>query len=390
MNLKGNKGEWSELYTTLKLLGDGEIYAADENMEKVEKLVFPILKILREEQNCSRNYSINGNVKITNGLDNTLLCEINKEEFLKYAKIVFENTKSFSGSSKNINTFSHKEDLIEFLKKIDINSLKAKSVDKSDIVIQIHDQITGGSPILGFSIKSMVGKQSTLFNAGEGTNFIFDLGKKIDPEFNIDLFNKKTYVKSKIKTRIIELKKLGYSFNFKKTQSHILELNLKLIDADLPKILAYMLIYKFIYNKAKLLDLLDLLEEKNPLNYNLSHGHPFYKYKITKFLYDIALGMTPETIWSGEIHANGGVIIVKNDGEILAYHTYYKNKFEDYLLKNTKLEQAATSEDENNPGTAETKNNYPEKKIKPYKYGWLYENNNQLLFKLNLQVRFIK
>ena len=38
MELKGNKGEWSEIYIFFKLLSDGKIYAADKNMEKIFRL----------------------------------------------------------------------------------------------------------------------------------------------------------------------------------------------------------------------------------------------------------------------------------------------------------------------------------------------------------------
>jgi HpaII restriction endonuclease. len=34
MKLRGNKGEWSEIYTFLKLLADGKLYAADENLTR--------------------------------------------------------------------------------------------------------------------------------------------------------------------------------------------------------------------------------------------------------------------------------------------------------------------------------------------------------------------
>jgi len=47
--LKGNKGEWSEIYTLIKLLGDKEIYVGDENLNKIPNLLYPIVKILRDE-----------------------------------------------------------------------------------------------------------------------------------------------------------------------------------------------------------------------------------------------------------------------------------------------------------------------------------------------------
>ena len=51
----------------------------------------------------------------------------------------------------------------------------------------------------------------------------------------------------------------------------------------------------------------------------------------------------PAKPWDGLDEANGGYIIVKADGEILAYHIYNRNFFEQYLLDNTILERASTS-----------------------------------------------
>ena len=48
MSINGNKGEWSEIYTLFKLLGDGKVYAGDANMNKME-IFYPIMEILREE-----------------------------------------------------------------------------------------------------------------------------------------------------------------------------------------------------------------------------------------------------------------------------------------------------------------------------------------------------
>lgn len=36
MALTGNKGEWSEIYTLLKLLGEGKVYAGDQHMNKIQ------------------------------------------------------------------------------------------------------------------------------------------------------------------------------------------------------------------------------------------------------------------------------------------------------------------------------------------------------------------
>ena len=49
--LRGNIGEWSEIYVLLKLLADGKVYAADEELTKIKDTYFPVLKAIREETN---------------------------------------------------------------------------------------------------------------------------------------------------------------------------------------------------------------------------------------------------------------------------------------------------------------------------------------------------
>ena len=48
--MKGNKGEWSEIYVLLRLLAYGKLFAADENVDKLDDIFFPILKIFRNER----------------------------------------------------------------------------------------------------------------------------------------------------------------------------------------------------------------------------------------------------------------------------------------------------------------------------------------------------
>jgi hypothetical protein len=71
-------------------------------------------------------------------------------------------------------TFSIPE-IETFINSFSCISLKAKSSVKSDIRIVIHDQRTGTTPLLGFSIKSQLGGASTLLNAGKTTNFIYQI-----------------------------------------------------------------------------------------------------------------------------------------------------------------------------------------------------------------------
>lgn len=271
---------------------------------------------------------------------------------------------------------------------MNVNSLTALKTDKADIKVVVHDLNTGMKPTLGFSIKSMLGSNSTLFNAAAGTNFIFKIKKTDGAQLDLLDFNTKTLAESKLSKRskmsirLSQLEAFNYEVIFDKIQSKNLRLNLQLIDSQLPEILAHLVYAKYKTGKSKLTDLLAEINSNNPLNFDLTKGHPFYEYKIKNFLTEIALGMMPETVWTGKYDATGGIIVVKQDGDLVCYHIYNKNEFQDYLINNTRFEQAATSEDDNNPGSPDPKSK------KSFKFGWVYEENGELFIKLNLQIRF--
>ena len=42
--MRGNKGEWSEIYVLLKLLHDKLMYAGDENLNTIQDIFYPILR----------------------------------------------------------------------------------------------------------------------------------------------------------------------------------------------------------------------------------------------------------------------------------------------------------------------------------------------------------
>jgi hypothetical protein len=355
--ITGNKGEWSEIYAMFKLLGDKELHPGNSEIKKLENLVYPILRILRTEVNGNFEYSIDDDIVVISG--NQEVFRIPISEFQKRAKYLLGEIKSNSG------TFSVPE-IEAFMQSINCLSLKASSSAKTDITIVVHDQRTGLQPSLGFSIKSQLGNPSTLLNAGETTNFIF---KIVDAKINqkeIDEINNISS-RSKIKDRILEIKNKGGKFEFVKTQRTIFSNNLILIDSLLPQILSNIVLVFYSSSHSNTEDLVKLTEDENPLKFDTTDKHQFYSYKIKRFLTDIALGMMPSKVWTGEYDATGGYLIVKADGEILCYHIYNKNEFENYLLANNKLETASSSR---------------------HGFGEIYAENEQLYFKLNLQIRF--
>jgi hypothetical protein len=60
--ITGNKGEWSEIYTLFKVISDKQLFAGDSNLNKIENLIFPIIKVLRDETNGSFEFSYDNNL----------------------------------------------------------------------------------------------------------------------------------------------------------------------------------------------------------------------------------------------------------------------------------------------------------------------------------------
>lgn len=357
--MKGNKGEWSEIYTLLKVISDKQLFVGDSNLNKIENLIFPIIKVLRDESNGTFEFCYDNNLVIVKNNNEEKRISIN--EFQKQALFLLKKLKEKTGS-----TFSIPE-IEEFVNSFNCYSIKAKSSVKSDIRIVIHDQRTGTNPELGFSIKSQIGGASTLLNAGKTTNFIY---KVTDLKLSNSQIQEINYIntRSKIKDRIEKLKELGGNLFLEKLENSVFENNLILTDSALPQIIAEILLLFFTSNHSLISDLVSEIERINPLKFNLTNKHPFYSYKIKRLLTDIALGMMPSKVWTGKLDATGGYLVVKQDGEILCYHIYNRNQFEDYLFENTKLETASSTK---------------------HDFGKVYEDNGQIYFKLNLQIRFL-
>lgn len=110
---KFNKGEWSELYVFFSALAEGKIYAADENLQKIENTFYVILKVIRDNVEYVRNND-DGQI-IINTENESYSVSIN--EFLKEAPRLLENIKAAKGSSFEI------PNIASFLEKIGIKNI---------------------------------------------------------------------------------------------------------------------------------------------------------------------------------------------------------------------------------------------------------------------------
>ena len=360
--LSGNKGEWSEIYAFLRLLEIKKLYAADAELNKKDDIFYNIINIIRTEPIGTLEFRINradDTISVIRTDDTDVLLTLPCHKFKNKADALYREIVSTTMSPFEL------PDMEEFLDSLNIGVLKAKSTDKADIRIKIHDINTGYETIQGFSIKSRLGSPSTLVNAGKTTNFVFEVSGNI----NDTVMNTFNTCSKKFKDKFAVLNDNSCDIIYFSMENDTFESNLQLIDGDLPKICAYMLKEYYSSGTNAVRNLLNSLSLHNPIGYDLSKGHPFYEYKFKKFLAECALGMLPSKVWDGTADATGGYIIVREDGEVLCYHLFNRNEFETYLINNTKLETASTSRHE---------------------FGFIYKESEKYYIKLNLQVRFIK
>lgn len=230
---------------------------------------------------------------------------------------------------------------------------------------------TGIAPLLGFSIKSQVGSPSTLINPGPTTNIVYRIeGINMTDEIinTVNCINRGQ--KMDLIGRVRWIYSNGGQLVFDHYENPVLKNNLMMIDSILPDIIYRMLLFFYLTDARTVVQLLKEVEKENFMNFDLDNYPLFYRRKVANMLVDAALGMVPKTKWDGKYAATGGYLIVKEDGDVLCYHFYNRNLFENYLLNNT---------DFNTPGK-HNKNNF----------GIVYQKDGVSYINLELQVRFLQ
>ena len=349
-----NKGEWSEIYTFAYLLGSGVLYAADKDLNRMEGIYFPVIKIIREE-NAGQpiNYHGGRTIKIYSG--DKLLREVDRREFNAVVQKMREEIP------KGGRTFEIPE-AEEFFRSVYCTKVKAASNKKQDITLQLQDFHTGIAPVCGFSIKSYLGANPTLINPGENTNFIYIINgctEAIKNEVNA------IATRTKLIDKMNALIAAGCTFTLTDCLSRQFHENLQFIDTLMPTFLNYMVLYSYQFKLKHSKAIIDKMKELNPLHFS---NPEMYTYKFKKLLAAWALGLTPErTDWMGTEDANGGYITVKSDGDVVCYHLYNRTEFESYLFDYTYFDKPSTSK---------------------YHYFEIYEEDGVFKIKLSLQIRF--
>ena len=259
MRITGNRGEWSELYALIKLMYTGRLYAADENVNRLDDVYFPIIRILRNHATPEQTDYIIHEDTVDVILAGDKVSSIDKVELAKITRLIYSGILAGSDRAFEI------PGAPKIMEEMHIDRISAASSDKTDITMQIHDIYTGYNPICGFSIKSELGSAPTLLNASGATNFVYEVRGITDDDMErINAIDTKT----KILDRIADIMAHG-ELKFIRVANDNFSSNLMLIDSYMDSIIAEMLL-AFYQNKATdCKSLVDLVEDKNIKNQDL-------------------------------------------------------------------------------------------------------------------------
>lgn len=328
-DLKGNKGEWSEIFVLLQLLANGELLLKrGKNSGEGKFIIRSITKQHKSGEN--KEYCRHGD-QIDVIKSGRILSSVKINDVRNMAEELLRQMKAGEGS------FHVSGSLEEELRGMLIDNVKASPVAKNDIFITVADRYSDAQSTLGFSIKSKVGGASTLLNASRATNFRYTI---IDNNRKAENYFKNKSVVGDIRSIVSD----GNNSEFSGCISNNFYSNLLFIDSNMPSILAAMVREYYMHGSKSLVkDLTNFVAKIDPCGYSGKSKLRIYESKIQSFLEAVALGMRPDNTWTGSYEVNGGYLILEKNGSIDCISFNDRNSLRLYLFENSKLDTPSST-----------------------------------------------
>ena len=351
MTTTANRGEWAELYALVSLLLNNSVPSLDSKLEPIPGKLFKFLELMRRDDGAVLKFVPYDSPLISSGSESLPT----REHLERDARLFWSELQSTEGRA-----FESKHGS-KIMKSLGLIGLKAQSSEKVDLYARLAGLMGSDDRQLGFSIKSQVGANSTLLNPSGPTTFEYAVeGGSVDVE-EINRIN----THQKFRDRIKAIYDSGAKLVFSSLPSSTFRGNLDLIESNLTKYLADLLLVFYTTKNRTVLDTINHLASKSK--------DPMFekklKYSMKNFLRAVALGMVPGTDWDGDLTAYGGYLFVMSDGKLGCFHLQKDDEFKTYLLENTKFDTASRSE-----GTQPC--------------GELRRTDSGIKFSLRLQIRF--
>lgn len=339
-----NKGEGSEFYAFLYILGETKLPLVDKDLKETGRDV-NFLKVLRED--AIYEFTSGNRVAVyVDGATHYFDCSQAQEEAKKVFSLLV-NPGSIPTNAPALGSA---------LKLVCAKKLRAKSANKQDLSASVQFPNVPFSQFIGFSVKSYVGKDPTILNAsGDNTRFVYRILKNGQTPSGDELARLKSFYpttvgNSKIGTYADFYRNAlrdGFSFNFKENSGGNLSYNLKFIDSKGPELLARILMEQFAAPRTRtpLADLVDEAARKNDIPEIQALGDNFedrrnsLRHKIQNILLAFTTGATPAVKWTGAQTASGGLLVVEKSGKVYCLELLSGNVVGNYLIENAYFEQ---------------------------------------------------
>lgn len=412
-----NRGEWTEAYVFLRLLGDGRIYGASAELVKDELTYIDIINIIRDEPDKCIIFErfIKDEVAYVQSIKgNEKLKIITAPELTEKASFLYEQIKKVTAGDRKIVV----PEIQEYLEGLSIDSPKANLSErakelygaKTDIIVTTEDSFDHVRTIGGFSIKSHIGSSPTLFNSSQSSGFVYKIiGCDVDGMHSLNYEEGFLDIISAIKKK--------YTLEYVGCRNDIFDQNIRVVDSRMDEILQNAILMQVGYldggNSTNIPEISRALANNNPIG--VRNPNVFYEAKLKAFLFASFAGMTASTEWNGRKKLTGGYIDVDREGDLLYYRAISDDIFENYLFKHTYVDrpdrgykkdlavaEAKAAIDENRCLTDEeiyrieysekidkkTKEKKSVKNQKKGDFGYVYQDGEYFYIVINFQIRF--
>lgn len=326
-----NRGEWSEIYAIICLLICPDLSIGDSNLELLTKDLYKLKKIdINDAENKGLiEYSLKNKDHVEIFYNNELENVISTLELSENKSRIFEAIENAPIGNGAFEIEGLNSLLVKLSKG---KTIKAKSFSKEDLTALVVDKRLGKEKSLKYSIKSSLGSPATLLNSSQYTNFLYSVdGLSKEDILQINSIDSKT----KLIDRVKLISNKGGKIKFEKVCNPIFEYNLRMIDSHMPYYLGNVLLESYSSNNKNLKELF--------INSKQFDDKAFALKKLGDFLESVSFGFFPSIKWDGNKQVNGGLVIVKDNGNIIILDLiYYRNEVVKYLMNETKLDSPSS------------------------------------------------
>lgn len=354
-----NRGEWSEAYVFLKLLGTGRIYGANANFEMDPATFMDIIEILRFENKRDHDKilkfkrNVLGNhSEITASSDDVEFHVFTSDEMSECAERLYNLIRTLNGQRK-----IELPQIQNILETMRFSSPKAPTLtneqsrkfgSKADIILTTQDSTDHACSTNGFSIKSHVGSPSTLLNFSDGSNMIYKVnGCTEEIMYRLNAIESQNAMIATIKDdERLSLEFINSNPLYDRRGNclgSVFGENLAYVDTQMLKVIneAVLILCGYspiVANSSDIKDITNAIAEINPLGIR-NNSLAFYQAKFKDLLFASFSGMTASTPWDGRKDLTGGYIDVSRSGELLYYRALSNDIFTSYLFEHTYMDK---------------------------------------------------